>query len=105
MDEPDRTAPRRSFLSETAASPGERRLVFAALTISVLVFCLAAPFAQVKLPPVPAFIPASGAAVALTALITAVLLFAHVGHLRSRALLVLGCGYLFNALLAVVRAL
>ncbi|MBV8166791.1 MAG: MASE4 domain-containing protein, partial [Alphaproteobacteria bacterium] len=105
MDEPDRTAPRRSFLSETAASPGERRVVVAALAISVLVFGLAAPFAQVKLTPVPAFIPAYQAALALTDLVTAVLLFGYVGPLRSRALLVLGCGYLFSALCAVVHAL
>src|SRR5262249_52575928 len=105
MAGPQNTAPRGAFLSEVEASPGERRLVLAVLAVSVLGFAPAAPFAQVKLAAVPAFIPAYEAALALTDLITAVLLFGHVGHLRAPALLVLGAGYLFNALIAVAHAL
>src|SRR5258708_8591545 len=96
---------RRAFLSEMPAGPGERRLVAAALAISVLVFCGLVPFAQIKLAPQPAFIPAYDAALALTDLITAVLLFGHAAHLRSPSLIVLGAGYLFNALIAVSHAL
>jgi signal transduction histidine kinase len=105
MAEPQYTAPPRAFLSEVEPRAGERRLVFGVLAISILVFCAAAPFAQVRLAAYPAFIPAYEAALALTDLITAVLLFGHVGHLRSRALLVLGSGYLFNGLIAVAHAL
>ncbi|MBI3513166.1 MAG: MASE4 domain-containing protein [Proteobacteria bacterium] len=103
--EPAPAGDRRAFLSEMPAGPGERRLVAAALAISVLAFCALAPFAQIKLARLPAFIPADEAALALTGLITAVLLFGHATHLRSRPLLVLGAGYLFNALIAVSHAL
>src|SRR5258708_9898109 len=103
--EPAPAGDRRAFLSEMPAGPGERRLVAAALAISVLLFCGLVPFAQIKLAPLPAFIPAYEAALALTDLITAVLLFGHAAHLRSQSLIVLGAGYLFNALIAISHAL
>ena len=63
------------------------------------------PFAQVQLPEIRAFIPTYESALVVCDLITAVLLFGQFKFLRSRALFVLGCGYLFTAFIAVVHAL
>src|SRR6202043_1280557 len=50
-------------------------------------------------------IPSYESALAINDLITAVLLFAQFSILRSRALLVLACGYLFTAAMVVVHVL
>ncbi|MDR7308393.1 MASE4 domain-containing protein [Rhodoferax saidenbachensis] len=55
--------------------------------------------------PVPAFIPIYQSAVITNDVITAVLLFGHYRFLRTPALLVLVCGYLFCALMAAAHAL
>ena len=68
-------------------------------------FLLAAPFAQVKLAEVWAFIPSYQSALLVIDLITAVLLFAQFAILGAQALLVLAGGYLFTALMAVPHAL
>ena len=57
------------------------------------------------MPTVWAFIPSYQSALATNDLITAVLLYAQFGQLRSRALLLLAAGYLFTALMAIVHAL
>ncbi len=64
-----------------------------------------APLARLTLPRVDAFIPAYESALAVTDLITATLLFGQFLRLRTRALLLLACGYLFNALIIVPHAL
>ena len=93
------------FLSTMPAGRGDRRLALAAVLVSVAVFFAAAPFAKVQLPEVWAFLPAYQSALTLNDTITAVLLFGQFSILRSRAMLMLGAGYLFSALMAIAHAL
>ena len=99
------TDERRVFLSTLPAERGERRLALAAVLASVAVFLAAAPFAKLPLTQIGAFIPIYESALVINDLITAVLLFGQFGILRSRALLVLACGYLLTAFMAVAHAL
>jgi hypothetical protein len=73
--------------------------------LSSLFFAAAAPFARTQLPPQPVFIAVYQSALAVNDLVTASLLFGQFNMLRSRALLVLGGGYLFTALVAIAHAL
>ena len=68
-------------------------------------FALAAPFAKLKLPTVMPFVPSYESALAINDLITAILLFGQFSILRWRAILLLACGYLFTALIAIPHAL
>ena len=95
----------RIFLSTLPPERAQRRLALSVIAISVAVFLLAAPFAKVPLTPVAAFLPIYQSALILNDLITSVLLFGQFGFLKSRALLVLACGYLFSAAMAVSHAL
>jgi signal transduction histidine kinase len=93
------------FLSSTGPAGAQRRLAQAVVLVSML-FCLAlAPFARTPLAPVPAFLPIYQTALVVCDLITTVLLFGQFAITRSRAVLVLGAGYLFGALMAVAHAL
>lgn len=94
-----------AFLSTMSADSRHWRLAAGAVGISLLIFLAAAPFARLALTPVPAFIPIYQSAVITNDVITAVLLFGHYRFLRAPALLVLICGYLFCALMAVAHAL
>ncbi|MCE4538038.1 response regulator [Pelomonas sp. P7] len=94
-----------AFLLTQPAGPRERRHAVAVALASIAVFAALVPFAKLKLPAVPAFIPIYESALVLTDLITAVLLFGQYRILRSQALLALGCGYLFTATLATAHAL
>jgi PAS domain S-box-containing protein len=96
---------RRVFLSTVPAERAERRLALTVVLLSLAAFIAAAPFAARPMPPVWAFIPFYESALAFSDLITAVLLFAQFSILRSRALLVLACGYLFTAVMVVPHAL
>jgi PAS domain S-box-containing protein len=93
------------FLSTATPTGKDRRLAVAAVLLSLLVFLAAIPFARLPLAQVWAFIPIYQSALAISSLITAILLFVQFSILRSRALLVLACGYLFTALMAVVHML
>jgi signal transduction histidine kinase len=99
------TDERRVFLSTLPAGRGARRRALAAVLVSVAVFLAAAPFAKLPLAQIGAFIPIYESALVINDLITAVLLFGQFGILRSRALLVLACGYLLTAFMAVAHAL
>src|SRR5882762_5491458 len=99
------TDERQVFLSTLPAERGERRLALAAVLASVAVFLAAAPFAKLPLTQIGAFIPIYESALVINDLITAVLLFGQFGILRSRAVLVLACGYLLTAFMAVAHAL
>ena len=68
-------------------------------------FAIIVPFAKHPLGSIPALIPSHLTAVAIVDLLTAGLLFAQFNITRSRALLVLGCGYLFTALVIIPFAL
>ncbi len=94
-----------AFLSTLPAAHSERRLALAVLASAALVFAAVAPFAKTPLLPVPAFIPIYESALVVNDLITAALLFSQYNILRLRALLILACGYLFTAFIAVAHAL
>jgi PAS domain S-box-containing protein len=68
-------------------------------------FAIIVPFSKHRLGSIPAFIPSHLTAVAITDLLTAGLLLAQFNITRSRALLVLGCGYLFTACMIIPHAL
>jgi diguanylate cyclase (GGDEF)-like protein len=82
------------------------RLVPGAIALlSMLVFLIAAPFAKIPLPQVPAFIPVYESALILNDLITSVLLFGQCLIARSRALGALASGYLYTSAIALLHML
>jgi signal transduction histidine kinase len=93
------------FISTLPAGLKERRLAVTIVVISAVLFAGLVPFAKLQLPAVWPFIPAYQSALVVGDLITAVLLFGQYRILRTPALFVLGSGYLFTALIAVVHAL
>jgi two-component system sensor histidine kinase/response regulator len=94
-----------SYLLNHPAGAAERRRALAVLLASAVLFGALAPFAQVKLAPLPAFIPIYETALVVNDTITAVLLFGQYRILQSRALLVLASGYVFAAVMTVAHAL
>jgi PAS domain S-box-containing protein len=96
---------RLTFLSRSPARAADWRVAVAVAAASAIAFIPFAPFAKVQLAPVFAFIPIYQSALATCDLITAVLLYAQFGQLRSRALLLLAAAYVFTALMAVVHML
>lgn len=93
------------FLPTLTASRTERRLAGGVLFLSLAVFAFLAPFAKWQLPAIAAFIPIYQSALVVIDLITAALLFNQYVSFNSRALFVLGCGYLFTASMTVVHTL
>jgi PAS domain S-box-containing protein len=96
---------RQIFISTVLAKRPEQRLALAVVLLSLTIFIGTVPFARLMLPQVWAFIPIYEAALIVSDLITAILLFAQYSLLRTRSLLVLGCGYLFTAAMIVPHAL
>jgi signal transduction histidine kinase len=99
------SAERSVFLSSLPASARDWRLARRVALVSLGVFLLCVPFAQVKLPEVWAFIPSYQGAFLVIDLITATLLFAQFAILGAASLLVLASGYLFNGLISIPHAL
>ncbi|MDN7180330.1 GGDEF domain-containing protein [Caballeronia sp. SEWSISQ10-4 2] len=100
------------LIDEQADSPrshpvnrGTRLLPAAVALLSMLVFVVAAPFAKMPLPQVPAFIPVYESALILNDLITSVLLFGQCVIARSRALGALASGYLYTSAIALLHML
>jgi signal transduction histidine kinase len=92
------------LLATIPPSTGQRRtvrLLILALLASVLVTW---PFATIKLPAVPSFVPTLAAALFISYGVTAVLLFGQFSILRQPALLIIASGYLFSGLMAVAHA-
>ena len=96
---------RSTFLSTLPATQSDRTAALAIVGISAILFALAVPFAGVPLVQVPAFVASYQSALAVSDIITAILLLAQFAVLRSRALLLLATGYLFTAAAAVTHAL
>ena len=96
---------RSIFLSTLPATGRDRAIALAVVCISSALFACTVPFAGAPLAPVPAFVASNQSALAISDVITAVLLFSQFGILRSRALLLLASGYLFTAAAAIVHAL
>jgi PAS domain S-box-containing protein len=94
-----------TLLSNTPASRRDRKIALAVVAVSTLLFAIAVPYAGVPLAPMPAFVASYQSALALNDLITAALLFSQFAILRSWALLLLACGYIFTAAAAVVHGL
>lgn len=97
--------PPATWLANSPAGQRERRLALAVVALSALAFVIAAAWAKEPLPAVWAFIPIYQSALVINDLITAVLLFGQSRIARSRALLVLACGYLFTAIATVAHTL
>ena len=93
------------FISTVPAKRSERRLALTVVLLSVAIFIGMVPFARLPLPQVWAFMPIYESALVISDLITAMLLFAQYGLLRTRSLLVLASGYLFTAAIIVPHAL
>jgi PAS domain S-box-containing protein len=94
-----------AVVATATAGPRQRRIAIAAIILSAAAFAACVPYARMKLTPVPAFIPAYEAQLLLIDLITAIMLVGQYVQLRSAALLALGAGYLFDALMVISHAL
>src|SRR5262249_31631559 len=99
------TEQRLTFLSSLPAERRERGVAFAVVLVSTLIFLPAAPFAKLQLASVRPFIPIYESALVINDLITAVFLFGQFYMSRLRTLLLLACGYLFTAAMAIPHAL
>jgi PAS domain S-box-containing protein len=86
-------------------TPRQTRLALVGGAILLIGLAALAPFAGKPLPQFSGFIPALDAIIFVTDLITACLFLTHFSINRSRALLVLACGYLFSALMVAVHVL
>jgi signal transduction histidine kinase/DNA-binding response OmpR family regulator len=94
-----------TFLLNQPADRRQRWRAGLVLAVSVLLFGTLVPFVRVPMGFLPAFIPIYESALLINDAVTAVLLFGQYRILRSRALMVLACAYLFTALMTVVHAL
>ncbi len=97
--------PRLPFLSTTPARSQDWQWGQKLLMVSGLFFLILVPFAATPLQSVAGFIGVYQSALIVIQLITAVLLLAKFSVLKMRALLVLGCAFLFSALMAVAHSL
>jgi signal transduction histidine kinase/CheY-like chemotaxis protein len=93
------------FLATGPAGRTERQVAMSVLVATLLCFAALTPFAHIRLPPVPAVIPASEAGLVLCDLLTAILLFGQFARLRTKPLLAIAAGYLFVTLLIVPHML
>jgi len=98
-NEPART------LSEYDASPASRRIALVSIALSAGMFLALLPFASVPVGVANWFIPLYQPVVAVNDLITATLLFGYLRLTRKYAVLVLACGYLYLAIMAVLHLL
>ena len=94
-----------SFLATVPASARDWRVAIIVVALSLVGFFCVLPFASVPLARSPAFIASYEAALTSNDLITAIVLFGKFARLRSPALLLLACGYLFAAFMIVAHAL
>jgi signal transduction histidine kinase len=97
--------PKRVVLIDSP--PGRNEKIFSAVLIiaAIATFAIMAPFARVPMQRIDAFIPAYEAALSISDLLTAVLLFGQFARSGLKSLLVLACAYLFNVLIIVPHAL
>jgi signal transduction histidine kinase len=102
---PDGAQLGQSSLATVRAGPRERRAAIGIVALSAVVFCALVPFVGVRLANEPAFIAAYEAALVINDAMTFVLLFGQFHWLRSRAVLALALGYLFNAFIMIPHAL
>jgi hypothetical protein len=96
---------RRLYLANALATPRQTYFAAVVAAATLLAFVAAVPFARVPLARMPAFILSYQAALFFIDLITAVLLYEQFVRLRSRSVLTLAAGYLFDAFLIVAHTL
>ena len=96
---------RNIFLSTLPATSRDRKVATGVVCVSAIFFAAALPFSRVQLPHIPAFVASYQSALAISDLITAILLLSQFALLRSRALVLLASGYLFTAMAAIAHAL
>ena len=92
-------------LTTSVPTTRERLIATGVIASSIATFLVMAPFARLPLTRLDAFIPIYESALTICDLITAVLLFGQFARIRSRAVLVLGSGYLFNVFIIIPHAL
>src|SRR5271169_2122888 len=90
-----------------ALPPSKRQIGLALGIVSALLvaFGATAPFANIQLPRVDAFIPALETAIVISDLATSALLFAQFSIVHRPALLVLASGYLFTGMIVIPHVL
>ena len=94
-----------SLIEDLPPSRMDGRLARIAIWTSLLGLGVMTPFAQVKLPHVPAFIPAYEAALAINDLITAVLLYTQAVRTGRRSVLFAASAYLYCTIVIIGHAL
>jgi signal transduction histidine kinase len=93
-------------LSSLTPSRAQKRLALTVVLALFFTFLLVAgPLSHIQTTPVAAFVPAYTTALILSEGMTAFLLFSQFAIFRTRALLVISCGYLFAALTVFAWAL
>jgi len=97
--------PQDVFLSTAAPRPWDRRLAVAIVVVSIVGLTLAAPYASHRWPVTPSFIAAYEVAIVVSELITTILLISQFRQVLRVGVLIVGCGYLFNAVIGAVYAL
>jgi signal transduction histidine kinase len=102
MAESDREEPLLATIPPTMGQRRTVRIFMLALVASVLVTW---PFGAIKLSALHSFVPTLAAALFITYVVTAVLLFGQFSLLRQQALLVIANGYVFSGLMVVAHAL
>jgi len=93
------------LIANLPPSEAHKRAAFAVSTFLLFAFVVTVPFAKVMLPQLDIYIPLVATVMFLNDLMTASLLLAQFSIVRSRALLLLGNGYLFTALIVAVYGL
>jgi PAS domain S-box-containing protein len=96
---------RNIFLSTLPATSLDHKIARWIVCVSAILFAGALPFYRLPLPQIPAFIASYQSALAISDLITTILLFSQFALLRSRALVLLASGYLFTAIAAALHGL
>ncbi len=97
-----RLDPEHLFLSAVAPGWAQKRAALVVTLVLVAAFFMASgPLASLRLPAIEAFVPAYAVGMFLNDAVTAALLFGQFLILRSRALMVIACGYLFAALMII----
>jgi signal transduction histidine kinase len=94
-----------TWLVNLPTSPRQSRISFLVAIALITGLGATAPFADVQLPRIDAFIPAAEIAVIITDFITAALLFSQARIYHSRAVLAVASGYLFTALIVIPHVL
>ncbi len=89
-----------ALLTSTPPGRSEKAIAFALVLASVAATVVATPSPE-PLSPLNSFVPTYEAALAIIGLVTAALLFGQFLRVRSLALLMLACGYLFDTLIMV----